>query len=149
MESQNSRFWETKDLSELTPEEWESLCDGCALCCLHKIEDDDTGEVYYTYVSCFLLDNETCRCKSYENRFEKVEDCLKIKLKGFNRMHLLPETCAYRRLSENKPLEWWHPLISNDPNTVHEANISVLDKAIPEENVHQDEIINFIFFKVE
>ncbi|MBU2510575.1 YcgN family cysteine cluster protein [bacterium] len=149
MTPQNDRFWETKDLSELTSEEWESLCDGCAICCLHKIEEEKTGDIYYTYVSCLLLDNSTCRCKSYENRFSQVKDCLKIKLKGFNRMHLLPESCAYRRLSESKNLEWWHPLISNDPNTVHEANISIRDKAIPEENVHPDEIINFVFFKVE
>lgn len=144
----NNHFWETKRLSELTTEEWEALCDGCGLCCLHKIENAETGEVYYTYVSCLMLDNETCRCKDYQNRFESVKDCLKIKLKGFNRMHLLPETCAYRRLSEGKTLESWHPLITKDSESVHDADISVRGKAIPEENVHQDDIVNFLYFKV-
>ncbi len=144
----NGRFWEEKELSELTEEEWEALCDGCGICCLHKVEDDETKEVYYTYVSCRLLDNDTCQCTSYDNRFKEVKDCLKIKLEDFNRMHLLPESCAYRRLTEGKTLEEWHPLISQDPESVHDADISIRGKAIPEENVHIDDIVNFIFFKV-
>lgn len=133
----------------MTPIEWEALCDGCALCCLHKFEDEDTGEVFYTNVSCRLLDTRSCRCKSYRERLTLIKDCLKIHSENFARMHLLPNSCAYRRLWEGKKLNDWHPLVSNDPETVHSEGISARDKVIPEENVHPDDLTKFIFFKVE
>lgn len=149
MSAEKKPFWEEKSLAQMTTKEWEMLCDGCALCCLFKIEDADTDEVFYTYVSCKMLDTDTCLCKSYPDRLEQVPQCLKIKPKNFHRMQALPETCAYRRLSENKELEDWHPLISGKPDSVHDAGISVREKAIPEENVHPDELEDFIWFKVE
>ncbi|MBU2644823.1 YcgN family cysteine cluster protein [bacterium] len=137
-------FWENKPLTELTHEEWEALCDGCGQCCLHKIEDESTREVYYTYIACRLLDLEKCRCTNYSQRMDEVAECLRITPTGFHRMQILPETCAYRRLSEGKKLLWWHPLISNDPETVHQEDISIRGKAISEENIHPDEFENCI-----
>jgi uncharacterized protein len=149
MKAEKKPFWEVKTLEQMTVSEWEALCDGCALCCLHKFEDEDTAEVFYTNVSCKLLDTETCRCKSYTNRFELVTDCLKIKPENFDRMHLLPNSCAYRRLWEGDVLNDWHPLVSRDSETVHQTGISARDKVIPEDNVHPDDLSNFIFFKVD
>lgn len=116
-------FWQTKSLKEMTTAEWESLCDGCARCCLEKLEDEDTGKIYYTSIACRLLDCEACRCSDYENRMSRVKDCVKIT--PDEQFFWLPKTCAYRRVSEGKDLEWWHPLVSGDPSTVHEAGISV------------------------
>ncbi|MCP4752993.1 MAG: YcgN family cysteine cluster protein [Proteobacteria bacterium] len=140
-------FWESKGLEDMTPEEWESLCDGCGQCCLHKIEDGDTGEILYTYIACRLLDTGRCRCTAYENRLDLVSECLKITPVDFNRMHLLPDSCAYRRLSEEKNLEWWHPLISKNPYTIHQANISVRGKVIPEQNIPPDQFDKYIVSK--
>lgn len=133
----------------MTSEEWESLCDGCALCCLYKLEDEDTHEIFYTSVACKLLDLGTCRCMSYENRFNLIEDCLKIEPVGFDRMKILPESCAYRRISDGKSLPSWHPLITRNSESVHEACISVRHKAVSEENVHPDDIHDSVLFKVE
>lgn len=149
MEKEKKPFWETKKLHEMTTDEWEALCDGCALCCLHKFEDEDTLEIFYTGVSCKMLNIESCRCKAYKNRFNVVVDCIKIKPRNFNRMHMLPRTCAYRKIFEGQKLEPWHHLISGDKESVHEAGISVRGKAMPEENVHPDDITDFVLFKVE
>ncbi len=140
-------FWETKSLDQMTLEEWESLCDGCGQCCLHKIIDNDSDDVLYTYVACRLLDLETCRCTSYKQRLKLIADCIKIEPRKFSRMHLLPESCAYRRLSERRKLEPWHPLISNDPKSVHHADISVRDKAVSEKNIHRTQFYRFLINK--
>jgi uncharacterized cysteine cluster protein YcgN (CxxCxxCC family) len=144
MTLENKPFWESKSLSEMTPEEWEALCDRCGQCCLHKTEDDETDEVYFTCIACRLLELENCSCTDYLNRMAQVAECLKIRPVNFKQMHLLPESCAYRRLSVGKSLLWWHPLISNDPETVHQAEISIRGKAISEENVHPDEFAAYI-----
>ena len=127
-------FWRRKTLSEMTPEEWESLCDGCGKCCLHKLEDIQSGEVDYTNVACRLLDLERCRCTRYAERKRLVPDCLVLSPRAVNRVSWLPTTCAYRLVAEGKDLEWWHPLVSGDPETVHEAGISVRGRAVSERN---------------
>ena len=133
-------FWKTKTFKEMTHEEWESLCDGCAKCCLHKIEDMDSGIVYTTDVACRLLDIKTCQCKDYEKRTELVKDCLHLNPELLEEITWLPESCAYRRLAEGRGLAWWHPLLSGDHGTVIQAGISVCGKVIPEEMVNMAEI---------
>ena len=133
-------FWKIKSLQEMTLEEWELLCDGCARCCLHKVEYKDTGEVYYTNVACRLLDMWSCRCTSYDKRVNLVPTCLVLNPARAKDLQWLPATCAYRRLALGKELEWWHHLVSGDRNTVHEADISVRGKVLPEQYVHPDEL---------
>ena len=117
-------FWE-KPLAELTPAEWESLCDGCGRCCLVKLKDEDTGHIHFTDIACRLLDVETCRCADYARRRRRVRDCLKLTPDLAASLAWLPPTCAYRLRADGKPLAWWHPLVSGSPETVHEAGISV------------------------
>jgi hypothetical protein len=137
-------FWETKRLQDMSPVEWDSLCDGCGQCCLNKIEDEDTGKIFLTRLSCSLLDVGTCRCKDYEHRFARMPDCLSVDLKAVRKLKWLPESCAYRRVQEGRGLAWWHPLVSGDPETVHQAGVSVRDWAKSDEGVPEDEIARYI-----
>jgi uncharacterized protein len=125
-------FWKTKTLEEMTPEEWESLCDGCGRCCLHKLRDTDTEALSYTNVACHLLDLKRCRCRDYEHRTKRVPDCVNLTPATVREVDWLPPSCAYRRIAEGKGLAWWHPLVSGDPDTVHRAGISVRGLAISE-----------------
>jgi uncharacterized cysteine cluster protein YcgN (CxxCxxCC family) len=118
-------FWRVKTLDEMTTQEWESLCDGCARCCLVKLEDEDTGEIHFTDLGCTLLDGKTCRCSNYPDRQRKVPDCVKLTPDAVRSLSWLPVTCAYRVLAEGGDLAWWHPLVSGSPDTVHEAGVSV------------------------
>ena len=118
-------FWKTKTLAEMTQAEWESICDGCGRCCLNKLEEEDTGKIFYTDVACRLFDEGSCRCKDYDNRQATVEDCLQLTPDNVAATPWLPPTCGYRLLSEGKDLYWWHPLVSGDPETVHAAGVSV------------------------
>lgn len=125
-------FWRVKRLKEMTSEEWESLCDGCGRCCLHKLRDENTNELYFTNVACRLLDLGSCRCGDYARRQRRVPDCVSLTPEALKEIDWLPPTCAYRRLSEGKDLAWWHPLVSGDPDTVHAAGISVRGRAVSE-----------------
>lgn len=128
-------FWKQKTLTQMSQEEWESLCDGCGQCCLHKVEDADTGEIGLTDVACAWLDLEGCGCKDYENRQKNVPDCVQLTPGRATTLRWLPQSCAYRLVADGKDLHWWHPLVSGDPDTVHEAGISVRGKAVSEEHV--------------
>lgn len=130
------RFWERVPLKNLAPKEWEALCDGCGKCCLNKLEDEETGEVVFTRVACRLLDDETCRCAHYEVRKQIVPECVVLTPRNIGEIaYFMPATCAYRLLYEGKPLYDWHPLISGDPESVHEAGMSVRGWTVPEFDV--------------
>jgi uncharacterized cysteine cluster protein YcgN (CxxCxxCC family) len=116
----------------MTPAEWEALCDGCGRCCLHKLEDEDTGEVVYTNVACRLFDDAVCRCTRYEERKRLVPDCVVLRPDNLADLPWMPDTCAYRLLFEGRDLMWWHPLVSGDPETVREAGISMAGRTISE-----------------
>ena len=133
-------FWQRKKLTELTADEWESLCDGCGRCCLKKLEDEETGKVAYTDVACKLLDRDRCRCTNYSRRHELVPDCVALRPSDARTFDWLPTTCAYRKLAAGKPLEWWHPLVSGDPATVDRAGISVRGRALTEHDTPADEL---------
>lgn len=132
-------FWERKTLEEMTREEWESLCDGCARCCLNKLEDWDTGEIYWTHVACSLLDDQTCRCGDYPNRSERVPDCITLTPNEVRTLGWMPPTCAYRLRAEGRPLYWWHPLVSGDPDTVHQAGVSVRGRVVSEDGIEPED----------
>lgn len=125
-------FWANTPLHDLTRAQWESLCDGCARCCLQKLEDEDTREVHYTRLACYLLDLDTCRCRDYPNRSRRVPNCVTLTLADLQDPYWLPTTCAYRLLAEGQPLPDWHPLVSGDPWRVVEAGISIMGRVIHE-----------------
>ena len=125
-------FWQTTPLDGMTPAQWESLCDGCGRCCLHKLRDDFDGSLDWTNVSCRLLDTTTCRCSKYESRKDHVPDCVSLTPAAVREIDWLPPSCAYRRVAEGRDLAWWHPLVSGDPATVHDAGVSVRGRAINE-----------------
>ena len=132
-------FWKTKSLEQMTDSEWESLCDGCGRCCLSKLEDDDTGEIYFTHVGCRLLDGEACRCRDYGNRSAQVEDCVRLTPENVRAISWLPPTCGYKLVAEGRDLYWWHPLVSGDPQTVVDVGVSVKGRTFLETDVAPDE----------
>ena len=135
-------FWQRKPLKEMTDSEWESLCDGCGKCCLVKLEDaDDSSRTFFTDVGCKLLDGATCRCKDYPNRTAQVKDCVRLTPRNINRIVWLPPSCAYRLLADGHDLYWWHPLVSGDPETVHQAGMSVRGRVgAMEDDVPDDQL---------
>lgn len=132
-------FWERKTLEEMTRGEWESLCDGCGRCCTHKLEDEDTGEVFATQIACRLLDCEQCLCGDYPNRLAEVPDCLLITPEIARAGNWLPSSCAYRRIAEGRGLAWWHHLVSGSTQTVHAAGVSVRGRVMPEQIIDPDD----------
>jgi hypothetical protein len=133
----------------MTSEQWEALCDGCGRCCLNKLEDEDSGRMFYTSVACRLLDTGTCRCRNYPARTSLVPECLALHPADISEIHWLPSSCAYRRLAEGRPLEWWHPLISGNPDTVHQAGISVRGRVIDESGITPDQLEDYLIEWVE
>ncbi|WP_455203861.1 YcgN family cysteine cluster protein [Kaarinaea lacus] len=139
-------FWKSKTLQQMSKAEWESLCDGCAKCCLHKIEDIDSGDLYFTNIVCFLLDLDTCRCGDYEHRRELVPDCVNVYEHGdVQSLNYMPSTCAYRLLANGDDLPDWHPLVSGDPESVHRAGQSVRGRVFVESEdlVVEDHIVEW------
>ncbi len=125
-------FWKTKKMSQMTQAEWESLCDGCGKCCLNKLIDTDTNELFFTNVACKLLDTKSCQCTRYQERSKLVKDCVRLTPRNVRKIRWLPDTCAYRLVAEGKDLYGWHHLVSGDRNAVHRAGISGRGRVISE-----------------
>jgi uncharacterized cysteine cluster protein YcgN (CxxCxxCC family) len=137
-------FWETKTLEQMNVAEWESLCDGCGLCCLIRFEDEDTGEITPTRVACKLFDAELCRCTDYAARKRHVPDCIKLTPHNIDDMMWMPRSCAYRRVHEGKSLPDWHPLITGDPESTHKAGVSVRRQTVSESALaNADDALDF------
>ncbi|MAD43945.1 MAG: hypothetical protein CMI02_01905 [Oceanospirillaceae bacterium] len=140
-------FWQVKTLQQMTAAEWESLCDGCAKCCLHKLQDEDTDEVFYTAVHCRYMERSTCRCTVYEERNSKVPECVWLTPDQASEFFWLPPTCSYRLLAEGKDLPQWHPLITGDPDSVHKAGMSIRNTGIPDNQINEDDWQDYIIWK--
>lgn len=142
-------FWKTTALEDMTSVQWESLCDGCGRCCLNKLEDWDTGEIAFTNVACKLLDCDSCRCTDYENRQAEVPECIQLTPQTVQEITWLPPSCAYRLLAEGGDLYWWHPLVSGDSETVHQAGVSARGRTVPEAGMepedYEDHIVDWPF----
>ncbi|MEO8926801.1 MAG: YcgN family cysteine cluster protein [Caulobacteraceae bacterium] len=137
-------FWETKTLAQMSAGEWESLCDGCGLCCLVRFEDETSGEIVPTRVACRLFDDHTCRCGDYRDRRRQVPDCIKLTPHNITALPWMPLSCAYRRLHEGKSLPAWHPLITGDAESVHAAGVSVRGQTISEASLDDpDDALGF------
>lgn len=141
---EDSAFWETTPLDQWTTAQWERLCDGCARCCLQKLEDADTGAIYNTRVACRLLDLSCCRCLAYGERFTLVPGCVKLTPQNILQHYWLPSTCAYYRLACGQQLPPWHSLISGDGDSTHQAGVSVRDYALSEHHVPVNRYMDFI-----
>ena len=144
MDMDRRPYWQRKALAEMTTAEWEALCDGCGRCCLIKLEDPDDGEIVHTNVACHLLNEKTCRCRDYPNRKARVPDCVQLSPENIAGLNFMPPSCAYRRLAEGRDLAWWHPLVSGDPDSVHEAGISVRGRVICETEVPDEDLEDHI-----
>lgn len=142
--SDKEPFWKRKTLEEMTRAEWESLCDGCAKCCLAKLEDEDTLEILFTDAVCKLLDGNSCRCTDYANRSKLVPDCVHLTPKIIREVNWMPPSCAYRLIAEGKDLPSWHPLVSGETESVHRAGMSVRGRTICESEVEFEDICDHI-----
>ena len=140
-----NQFWKEKDLSEMNEKEWESLCDGCGLCCLISLVDEDSGDLALTNVVCKYINMNDCSCSDYKNRCVNVPDCLKVTPENIDDLYWMPQTCAYRLLNEGKELYPWHHLVSGSKEAVHEAGISMKGKMIKEDKVedYEDYVIGW------
>lgn len=137
-------FWRKLTLDKMSPEQWESLCDGCGLCCLHKLEDMDTGDIHYTAVACHMLDLKTCRCSDYANRAQIVPDCTVLTPETARDLNWLPESCAYRRVAHGQDLPKWHPLVSGNSAAIKRAGVSASTFAIREQDADLDDLEQYI-----
>ena len=149
LDDQSQAFWKQKALGDMSQSEWESLCDGCAKCCLVKLQDEDTDKVAYTNVVCKYSDFDTCQCTEYQRRNELVPHCVWLKPEMVDEFFWLPSTCTYRLVAEGKNLPQWHPLISGDTESVHISGNSIKDKVYSENHIHPDEVEEYIIHWVE
>lgn len=133
-----TEWWNDTPLADLDRDQWEALCDGCAKCCLHKLEDEDTGEVFYTRVRCRYLDEDNCACSDYANRSVLMPNCIRLEQGTVGSLDWLPSTCAYRLRAAGEPLPEWHYLVSGSREAVHELGVSIRGRAISDEYVHPD-----------
>ena len=140
-------FWQSKTLDDMTDVEWESLCDGCGQCCLHKLMDEDTDEIYFTNVACKQLNIKTCQCRNYARRFDYEPDCIKLTRENLMTFEWLPPTCAYRLVSEGKDLPLWHHLVCGDPDAVHHERISQSGRMLAEGSVAEDDWEDHLIFR--
>ncbi len=138
------RFWETIPFDQLNKTQWESLCDGCAQCCAHKLEDEETDEIFYTNVVCEYLDSKKCQCSVYGNRHKYVPDCIIITPQNAKNLSWIPKTCAYKLLANGKPLPEWHPLETNDRKSTITANMTVTNKVISEADINMDDLEDYM-----
>jgi len=141
-------FWQEKTLEQMTSQEWESLCDGCAKCCLIKLEDEDTGDVAYTNVVCQYM-NEDCSCSEYQDRNTLVPHCVWLKPEMVDEFFWLPDTCAYRLVAEGKDLPNWHHLKTGSRKTVHKVGASVQGKVFSEKNIPEEDLEEYVIYWVE
>lgn len=128
-------WWDSKTLPEMTRDEWEQICDHCSKCCLHKLEDEDDGMVYYTDVACSLVDPKTCNCSDYANRQTRVPDCVRLTIANLDQIQWMPPSCSYRVLKEGGYLPEWHHLVTGDKNSIHNAGKSIKGKYVDESTV--------------
>lgn len=138
------QFWQKYSLSELNPTEWEALCDGCGLCCLIKLEDDESHEIAYTKVACQLLDCQTAQCSDYAQRQSKVADCIQLTPERLATIHWLPSTCAYQRMQEGKKLPAWHYLNTGSRQSMIAAKKSAAGRCLSELDIDEDQIEDYI-----
>ena len=131
-------------MAEMSPDEWESLCDSCGKCCCIRLEDEDTAQIYITDVACRLFNAQTCQCGDYPNRSKKVPDCVTLTPDNVAQLKWMPRTCAYRLVSEGKDLPEYHHLISGSRQTIHEVGMSVQDAVTSEILVTEEEQITRI-----
>lgn len=138
------RFWERIPLKQLNQSQWESICDGCCQCCAHKLQDEETDEIFKTNIVCRYLDVKEGRCTVYSERHEYVPDCIKVTPDNADKLKWMPETCGYRRLANGKPLPKWHPLETGNPDSTKLAGATVYKKVISEADINPDDIEDYI-----
>lgn len=144
MTTNKDRFWEKIPLTELNESQWESICDGCCQCCAHKLQDEETEEIFHTNVVCQYLDCDECQCTVYSERHKYVPDCIKVTPENAGQLSWMPTTCGYRRLAEGKALPSWHPLETGDKNSVKKAGKTVTGKVISEADINEEELEDYI-----
>lgn len=139
------QFWKNKSLFEMSHQEWESICDGCGKCCLQQLQDEDTGELVFTDVACDLFEQQSCRCTDYENRSQKVPNCMTMnKDNVFECAEFAPPSCSYRLLLQGDDLPEWHHLVSGDADMIHQTGNSVSGKVRLQREIDQNEIEDYI-----
>ena len=136
--------WVYKPLAEMSKAEWDALCDGCGKCCVLKLEDADSGEIYATDVGCKLLNCQNAQCQDYENRQTHVPDCVVLNVENLSTLTWMPKSCAYRCLYEGRDLPNWHPLVTGTQQSVIDSGHSVAGRIFPEDSVDMQDLSEHI-----